>query len=100
MDRDTVDTARNGMERWTAKSQMKALVTKSSTGVMWHRYDTSDQSLKDIDMEKCNLLSTPGLQVTEKDLATEEQSANDSSNKSPSHTFPNWGKILGKYSFQ
>ena len=35
MDRDTVDTARNGMERWTAKSQMKALVTKSSTGVMW-----------------------------------------------------------------
>ena len=32
-----------------------------------------DQSLKDMDMEKCNPVSTPGLQVTEKDLATEEQ---------------------------
>ena len=32
-----------------------------------------DQSLKDVDMEKCNPVSTPGLQVTEKDLATEEQ---------------------------
>ena len=31
-----------------------------------------DQSLKDMDMEKCNPVSTPGLQVTEKDLATEE----------------------------
>ena len=26
-----------------------------------------------MDMEKCNLVSTSGLQVTEKDLATEEQ---------------------------
>ena len=34
MDRDTVDTARNGMERFKAKSQMKALVRKSSR-VMW-----------------------------------------------------------------
>ena len=32
-----------------------------------------DQSLKDIDMEKCNPVSTPCLQVSEKDLATEEQ---------------------------
>ena len=32
-----------------------------------------DQSLKDMDMEKCNPVSTPGLQVTVKDLATEEQ---------------------------
>ena len=32
-----------------------------------------NQSLKVMDMEKCNLVSTPGLQVTEKDLATEEQ---------------------------
>ena len=32
-----------------------------------------DQSLQDMDMEKCNPVSTPGLQVTEKDLATEEQ---------------------------
>ena len=32
-----------------------------------------DQSLKDMDMEKCNPVSTPGLQVTEKELATEEQ---------------------------
>ena len=32
-----------------------------------------DQSLKDMDMEKCNPVSTPGLQVTAKDLATEEQ---------------------------
>ena len=34
VDRDTVDTACNVMERCTAKSQMKALVTKSSR-VMW-----------------------------------------------------------------
>ena len=33
----------------------------------------TDQSLKDMDMEKCNPVSTPGLQVTEKDLATEER---------------------------
>ena len=33
----------------------------------------SDQSLKDMDMEKCNPVSTPGLQVTEKDLVTKEQ---------------------------
>ena len=26
-----------------------------------------------MDMEKCNLVSTPGLQVAEKDFATEEQ---------------------------
>ena len=32
-----------------------------------------DQSLKDMDMAKCNPVSTPGLQVTDKDLATEEQ---------------------------
>ena len=32
-----------------------------------------DQSHKDMDMEKCNPVSTLGLQVTEKDLATEEQ---------------------------
>ena len=32
-----------------------------------------DQSLKDMDMEKCNPVNTPGLQVTEKDLATKEQ---------------------------
>ena len=32
-----------------------------------------DQSLKDTDMERCNPVSTPGLQATEKDLATEEQ---------------------------
>ena len=32
-----------------------------------------DQSLKDMDMEKCNPVSTPCLQVTEKDLATEDQ---------------------------
>ena len=32
-----------------------------------------DQSLKDMDMENCNPVSTPGLQVTDKDLATEEQ---------------------------
>ena len=32
-----------------------------------------DQSLKDMHMEKCNPVRTPGLQVTEKDLATEEQ---------------------------
>ena len=32
-----------------------------------------DQSLKDMDMEKYKPVSTPGLQVTEKDLATEEQ---------------------------
>ena len=31
-----------------------------------------NQSLKDIDMEKCNPVSTPSLQVTEKDLASEE----------------------------
>ena len=31
------------------------------------------QSLKDMEMEKCNPVSTPCLQVTEKDLATEEQ---------------------------
>ena len=35
-----------------------------------HRDDTS---IKDMDMEKCNPVSTPGLPVTEKDLATEEQ---------------------------
>ena len=34
-----------------------------------------DQSLKDMDMEKCNPVSTPGLQVTEKDLATTERAA-------------------------
>ena len=34
VDRDTVDTACNGMKRCTAKSQMQALVTKSSR-VMW-----------------------------------------------------------------
>ena len=33
-----------------------------------------DQSLKDMDMEQCNPVSTPGFQVTEKDLATEERS--------------------------
>ena len=42
-----------------------------------YRFVTSrryiDQSLKDTDMEKCNPVSTPGLQVSEKDLATEEQ---------------------------
>ena len=42
-----------------------------------HRLTTSsphnDQSLQDVDMEKCNPVSTPGLQVIEKDLATEEQ---------------------------
>ena len=27
----------------------------------------------DMNMEKCNPVSTPGLQVTEKDLATEKQ---------------------------
>ena len=32
-----------------------------------------EQSLKDMDMEKCNPVSTPGLQVTEQDLVTEEQ---------------------------
>ena len=32
-----------------------------------------DQGLKDMDMEKCNPVSTLRLQVTEKDLATEEQ---------------------------
>ena len=32
-----------------------------------------DLSLKDMDMVKCNHLRTPGLQVTDKDLATEEQ---------------------------
>ena len=32
-----------------------------------------NQSLKDMDIEKCNPMSTPSLQVTEKDLATEEQ---------------------------
>ena len=32
-----------------------------------------DQSLKDMDMEKCNPASTLGLQVTAKDLATVEQ---------------------------
>ena len=31
-----------------------------------------DQSLKDLDMEKCNPASTIGLHMTEKDLATEE----------------------------
>ena len=31
------------------------------------------QSLKDMDMEKCSPVSTPGLQVTNQDLATEEQ---------------------------
>ena len=34
VDPDTVDTACNGMERCTAKSQMEALITKSSK-VMW-----------------------------------------------------------------
>ena len=32
-----------------------------------------DQSLNDMDTERCNPVSSPGLQVTEKDLATEEQ---------------------------
>ena len=32
-----------------------------------------DQSFKDVDMEKCNPVSTPGLHLTEKDLVTEEQ---------------------------
>ena len=32
-----------------------------------------DRSLREMDMEKCNPVSTPGLQVTDKDLATEEQ---------------------------
>ena len=31
----------------------------------------TDQSLKDMDMEKCNPVSTSGLQVTEKYLVTE-----------------------------
>ena len=33
----------------------------------------SDQSLKDINMKKCNLVRTRGLEVTDKDLATNEQ---------------------------
>ena len=32
-----------------------------------------DQSLKDMDMETCNPVSTPSLHVAENDLATEEQ---------------------------
>ena len=32
-----------------------------------------DQRRKDMDMEKCNPVSTPCLQVTEKDLATDDQ---------------------------
>ena len=32
-----------------------------------------DQSLKDVDVGTCDLVSAPGLQVTEKDLVTEEQ---------------------------
>ena len=32
-----------------------------------------DKSLEDMNAEKCNPVSTPGLQLIEKDLATEEQ---------------------------
>ena len=39
--------------------------------IMSSRY--IDQSLKDMDMEKCNPVSTPGHEVTERELATEEQ---------------------------
>ena len=51
---------------WTAERTKLGYRLITSSGYI-------DQSLKDTDVEKCNPVSTPSLQVTEKDLATEEQ---------------------------
>ena len=57
---DTIEILGRKVERTTTRYR---LITSSRH---------IDQSLKDMDMDKCNLVSTPGLQVTDKDLATEE----------------------------